>query len=472
MTRNQRLYVELVLAAALAIAGVSARVVLVRRNWVCAGSDSYGYLKIADEWRNHGRFAFGPEPQALEWYRRPLYPLFLVAAQGRAATHLNDGPGWKRIELWQIALELLLLWPLVYASVRRLAGPAGALGALALATLFPPAAVLPLAVLTESLAMLLAAVAVAPLLWADSRRKYAPWCLAGAGAALSALLRPDGICWVAAVVPLVLWLKIDRRERLRGLFAYALVFGVIFLPWPIRNVVRFQRAHLADGMIDRFGADVPNYRGFWDWMRSWSYDERAAGFPASCFYDSLCDATVGLYARAGAFEAPATTSDAERATVEGLLAERTHEGVTAAGSEAFAMLARARRDAHPFRVLVELPIRRAIRAWWASPNELVQNHMAWPSALDGTIPHFRACARALFVATLAAIAILLLVARYRLAALVLAVPLVVRSAALGWTGFSLPRYVAPGYPLCFILIGIAIVVAATRLPELLRRPRR
>jgi hypothetical protein len=48
----------------------------------------------------------------------------------------------------------------------------------------------------------------------------------------------------------------------------------------------------------------------------------------------------------------------------------------------------------------------------------------------------------------------------------------VRSLILGWTGFSLPRYVAPGYPLCFMLIAIAAYVVATRASSLLVAARR
>jgi hypothetical protein len=54
----------------------------------------------------------------------------------------------------------------------------------------------------------------------------------------------------------------------------------------------------------------------------------------------------------------------------------------------------------------------------------------------------------------------------------IALPLLVRSLILGWTGFSLPRYVAPGYPLCFMLIAIAAYVVATRASSLLVAARR
>ena len=45
--------------------------------WQFAGSDSYGYLKLAAELKRDGRLALGPPPEPLQYYRRPLYPVFL-----------------------------------------------------------------------------------------------------------------------------------------------------------------------------------------------------------------------------------------------------------------------------------------------------------------------------------------------------------------------------------------------------------
>jgi hypothetical protein len=59
--------------------------------------------------------------------------------------------------------------------------------------------------------------------------------------------------------------------------------------------------------------------------------------------------------------------------------------------------------------------------------------------------------------------LLLLDERLRLFALALGLPLVARTAALGWTAFSLPRYVAPGYPLCFMLCGLGTVALTRRI---------
>ncbi len=449
---------------------MAARVAIVRTGWLYAGGDSYGYVSIADEWRLRRRLAFGPPPQELQWYRRPLYPWFVSAVKGAAPANVSGGAGWRRIQIGQLAIEGLLLWPLLYLTARRRAGPLAALIALALAALFPPALLYPLAALTESIAMSLALLAVVPLVWLEASESYAPWCIAAIGLALSALLRPDGVLWAVAILPVVMLGKTSRRMKLRGVAAYSLLFALVFLPWPLRNLAHFGKPHVSDGMIDRFGVDIPEYRGYWDWMRTWSRDEKAAAYPSSCFYDSFCETTAGLFEELSAFAAPATDADLERAKVEDILARRKRFGVSAAISADFEELAQARLRAHPWRVLVWLPLRRAMRAWWAAPDELAQHSERWPASLQRIVPHFRKFGRALYLASLAALLVLLWTPAYRFTGLVLVVPLIFRSLILGWTAFSLPRYVAPGYPLCYLLIGIGIAVLARRVRGLAVKP--
>jgi 4-amino-4-deoxy-L-arabinose transferase-like glycosyltransferase len=467
---RRRVLLEALLVVLLAGGGIAARAEIMATGWVYVGGDSYGYVKLADEWRAHGRLAFGPAPLPEQWYRRPLYPLFVRFAKRDAPAMVNGGLGWKRIQRWQLAIELILLWPLLYAAVRRRAGPAAALIALALAAFFPPAALYPLAALTEAMAMALALLAVAPLLERAADDALWPWCLAGAGLGLSALLRPDGVLWAIAVVPILMLGTASRRMKLRGLLAYSVVFAVLFLPWPIRNLIEFGHAHLTDGMVDRFGTDIPEYRGYWNWMRTWSRDERAAAYPSSCFYDPICVTKVDLFEGLGALTAPATNADLERVHVAGILERRQRLGLSKAVSDEFEQLAEARLRAHPFRVLVWLPLRRAMRAWWAPPDELAQNSEMWPRFARATVPHFKGCARALYIVTLISIFVLLLTPAYRMTGLILATPLVFRSLILGWTAFSLPRYISPGYPLCFALIGIGIVISAGRVRALFVKP--
>jgi hypothetical protein len=433
--------------------GLWLRLSLLHNHWVFAGSDSFGYIDIGDEWKAHGRFAFGPAPSPLEWYRRPLYPIFISIVKGGEVIKRDWGAGWARVVLSQILCEALLLWPMVYFAARRIGGGVAGVVALALVTSFIPSMLFTEAVLTESLAMSFAALAVFPLLW-HSRRTTIAWIVAAIGAALSALLRPDGVLWVAAAVP-CLFGKVPRgANKGRAIVSYLILFVAIFGAWPVRNIKAFNDAHLTDGMIDRLGNDIPNYRGFWSWMRTWSDRPDAAGFPASCFYDRTCPGvTAELYSGLGAFDAPATTSVAERAVVSDALAERARYGITPRVSALFSDLANDRARAHPFRVYVQLPVLRAIRAWRAPQTELQRNVAAWPSLAKSLVPDFPQLSLLLFWVTLAAAVALLCLAETRQHALILIAGLVARSAALGWTGFCLARYVVPGYPMCFVLVG-------------------
>jgi hypothetical protein len=429
-------------------------------HWAFAGSDSYRYLELGHELVRSGRFALAPPPQPLEWYRRPLYPLFAVLAAGGAPATMSGGDGWRRIELAQCVLDLLGTGLLVFFAARRISGRLGGLVALALAMFYPPSVLYVAAALTESLSMLLTIAAVAPLFWADTRPRVA-FVLGGIGVALAALLRPDGPILAIAMLPalagVVGW---RRRAELAGwaLGAFLLVFGF----WPARNLVQFGKLHLSDGMVDRLGHDVPNYLGFWRWIQTWAPDSRAAGYPQSCFYDSHCPATLELYDREEAFEAPGTSVAEERARVRELLQLRQKEGISPRVSDGFMALARARRQRHPWRVTIGLPASRAWALWTSPQDELLQNPNWWPwrQLAPHVIPHFRMLAKRLFWATVVALGLLLALRRTRRAALTLALPLVARTAVLAWTAFSLPRYLACAMPLTFVAIGAGTAVLA------------
>ena len=431
-------------------------------HWVFAGSDSYQYLQLADELRHDRRLALGPRPEPLQWYRRPLYPLFIAVVRGDARADESGGEGWRRIQIGQIVVELLVMWPLVFLVARKLGGPVAGLIALALATLYPPSVPFSVAALTESLSMTLAIASIAPLLL--GRRRPRLWYCVGAGCVgLAGLLRPDGLLLGTAWMPAILVIR-GWRERLRVVALSALVFSIVFGAWPIRNIAQFGRPHLTDGMIDRLGRDVPPYRGFWAWMQTWATDERAAGHPVSCFFDLGCDATPELFAELGSFDAAGTTSASERAEVAQLLRVRKTEGFCEPLSRGFAELARRRRAAHPGRVLFILPLRRAVSAWWAPQNELVVEFPPWPSMSRRWVPKLGALTRAFAIAVVIAGALLLLMRTTRWLGAILVVPVVARTAVLGWTAFALPRYVVPLYPLCYVMIAIAVILVA-RLPS-------
>jgi hypothetical protein len=231
----------------------------------------------------------------------------------------------------------------------------------------------------------------------------------------------------------------------------------VFAAWPARNVARFGRMHLADGMVDRYGNDVPHYAGFWRWLQTWARDGRPAEYPQSCFYNRKCAPTVDLFDEHGAFVAPGTNVDLERGRVEELLALRERDGISKPVSDGFMALARRRGATHPWRVYVALPLRRAWRMWTAPQSELLENEdwRPWRSLTERLLPHFRLLSLLLLVATVVSGLALLAARSTRIAGGVLITPIVARTAVLAWTAFSLPRYLVGVYPLCFVLIGSA-----------------
>ncbi len=453
--------VEVAIIALLLLVGVAVRM-RVAKGWVYAGSDSYAYLKLGEEWLGNGRFALGPA-EPLEWYRRPLYPLFLYAARHGARADVSGGDGWTRIEHAQIAVDVLVSGLLVLLIARRLGGRVGGIVALALAMLYPPTVLFSCAVLTEPLMAALTMTTLACLiLGRDRPRLWFP--VAAIFVALAAYLRPDGPLIGLAFIPALFY--VDGWKRRGALAAISLsIFAVLFAPWPIRNVVHFGEPHLADGMVDRFGHDVPHYAGFWRWLQTWARDDRPAGYPQSCFYNVKCAPTLELFEEQGAFVAPATNDEYERGKVDALLGLRLREGVTKRVSDGLMALARRRRATHPWRVLVDLPLRRAWSMWSAPQGEVLDNPdwRPWPSVSNRLVPHLRRLSLLLLAGVIAGALILLLHRRTRVAAAILVVTVLARTIVLAWSAFCLPRNLIPIYPVCFVLIGAAMGVISQKL---------
>jgi len=457
------------------LAGGAALRMRVADHWVFAGSDSYSYLRIGDEWLEHGRFALGPN-EPLEWYRRPLYPLFVHAVRHgvqRLAANGDPGwPGWIRIERTQIALDVLGVGLLVLLLARRLGGPVAGIVALALAMLYPPMVLYACAALTEPLMALLTTATLACLiLGSDRPRVWFP--VAAALVALAAYLRPDGPLNGLAFVPALF--AIDGWRRRGALAALSLaVFVALFAPWPIRNTVRFARPHLADGMVDRKGHDVPHYVGYWRWMQTWARDERPAGQPQSCFYDTRCLPSMMVLEDEGAFAATAGDGEVERGKVLELLALREREGVTRAVSDGFLALARRRRAAHPWRVLLGLPLQRAWHMWSAPQLEPLANPgwLPWPIMSTRLAPWLGTLSLLLLGGIVVAGGVLLAQRRTRIAAAILVTVIVARTVVLAWSAFCLPRYLIPIYPACFVLLGVAVGLGAAKLRRRMAAMRR
>jgi 4-amino-4-deoxy-L-arabinose transferase-like glycosyltransferase len=450
---------EAALVIALLAGGLALRLIATRNNHVFAGSDSYGYVHLAEELRAHGRYALGPEPQPLYFARPPLYPLFIAAVKGDARAEMSGGDGWGRITHAQSLLDVLV-GLLAFLLARRLAGPiAGAL-ALALAMAMPFGVLAADAALTECLATALATAAIAPLLLLRERPKIA-FAVCGALIGLSTLVRPDGLLLVFALVPALLLLDGNRQRAIAAALALA-GFAVAFAPWPARNLARFGKAWAFGCRADRYQHPIFNWEGPHHWLASYGRDWETFNWGASCVLDPGCPVSLDRVERDGGIDGPE-----DRAALTALLARRAKEGLSPAVSRGFDELAAAHRRAHPLRVLVWLPLRRAVLMWSDAYDEVLQNPPPLYGAIRGLNPPLMI---GNFVLLLLAGAWLSSRKELRLQAWVLLAAIVVRTAVLAITFYPMPRYIRQVMPLSYV-IGAAGSVEFARWLVARRRAR-
>jgi 4-amino-4-deoxy-L-arabinose transferase-like glycosyltransferase len=442
------------LAAAVLIAAGAWLRLRIGYHWLFAGSDSYGYLKLADQLWQHARFALSPaDPPHLG--RMPLYPMFLAVVKRDHVAEMSGGDGWFLITNAQIYFELLTL-PLVYLMARKLAGPIAAICALALAALVPFTPLYTSAVLTESLATSFTTITLAVLVLGQ-RRPMITFPAAGALIALSTLLRPDGILLAVAVLPAAWAVAADRKRRLTLIGASLLAFSVVFSPWVIRNLSAFGKPAVFGGRVDRFTRPMPDYHGWWRWITSWGRDESPQTFLSTCFYNPPCTIAPQMLPME-AFD----TGD-ERATVDKLIGLRTLGGHNAQVSEGFETLGAARQWHHPLRSFIFLPLSRAWHMWISRYDEILQHPTLWPPIRAFGRQTFLPMTFVFSFALMFASAFLVWERRTRFWALVLALPILVRTVVLCFNNYSMPRYTVETWPIAFVLIAWAGVEVTRRL---------
>lgn len=450
-----RRLLEVALVALLLWCGLALRA-RIGEGFVFAGSDSYGYNKLADELRQHGRYALGPEPEPLSWVRPPLYPLYVALVKGDARAEMSGGEGWQRIKRANTWLEVLGTGLLLYLAARRMAGPVAGLLALALLMLLPFNAVATPAALTETLATSLTTALGTVLVYLahDRERRHPGWfAVAGGVLALGVLTRPDALLLAPAFLVPVLGLSGLRRRGLAIALAAA-GFLLVFSPWPVRNLLRFGEAHPIGGRIDRFSRPVVHYHGSWAWMRSFARDWQPMTALTTCMYERGCSPPLWIFDGEGAFD-----SRAEREEVARLLELRRREGHSAAVSAGFQRLADARRRAHPLRTELRLPASRFLAMWIADHDELVPDHA--PAAKYRA--WFMPISRAVFYATLLGALACCLLRSTRAAGLAVSLAVFGRTAILAYTFYSMPRYLLEVLPLSYCLIAAGLVATLAAL---------
>jgi 4-amino-4-deoxy-L-arabinose transferase-like glycosyltransferase len=450
MIRNALTRRELIAVGALLLAGLAVRMAVRHDGYVFAGGDSYGYVALADQLHDDGRYALAPPPAPLYWARPPLYPLFVALVKSGARAEPSGGDGWRRITLAQVWLDVLVTGLCVWAIGRRLAGRRAGLIALGLVMFSPFTIAQTSTALTETVATALSTAALTALLLLERRRIGA--LVAGALIGLAALVRPDGLLLTLAL-PAAWLLERSWRER-AILAALSLVgFSVAFAPWPIRNQVRFANPHPFGARVGHNSTPIEHFAGEQHFLASFgkSWHEFDAG--TSCVLDGICG-PIPLDFLPGA-----AATEEEHDEVHALSARRMREGLTPAVSDAFEAAARARARAHPIRVFVALPLARAASMWLSGYDEVLKKPPLprLRRYYEPTLPVIAFClALAIVVGSIALAAF----GRTRARSLVLISAIVGRTAVLSLLFYCMPRYVREVQPIGYALAAAGLVELA------------
>jgi hypothetical protein len=458
--RMSRRWIEIAVVAALLVCGAWLRFAIAR-DYVFAGSDSYGYLKLADEWRTHGRYALSPAGP-LYFARTPLYPAFLMLVKGAARAEMSGGEGWGKIVRAQALLDLVVTGLLVWWMARRLAGRAAGAIALGLAMLVPFSLIPVGAVLTECVAMALTTAAVAPLvlLRAGVLKQDSPqgersfgrprlaFSLSGAAIGLCTLLRPDGLLAVLAIPPALLALD-GNRQRLACAGLALTAFLLTFAPWPIRNQVRFGRPWAFGTRVDRRQEPILHWQGAHHFMQSYGRDWHAFNEGTKCMFERGC--SLGELLSEGAVDTP----DGRARLIE-LLARQRREGLTPAVDSEYEALARDNFRRHPIRDTIVYPAWRALLMWGDSYDEIFQKPPL-PSLYNATEKLLPAIMILLVLGLAAGAAGMLLEPRLRPDAWILLGAIVGRTAVLAYTFYPMTRYIREVMPIGYVVTGCGLV---------------
>jgi 4-amino-4-deoxy-L-arabinose transferase-like glycosyltransferase len=337
--------------------------------------DSQVYADIANNWLRHGVYGLTEFGQIVPTYTRmPGYPAFLAVMF--AAFGLDN---FRVVIAAQILLDLATC-VVVADLARRVTGSTrAAQAAFALAALCPFLANYSATVLTETLSVFAAAVAldfaVAGLArWevgSTGWQAVAPWAGCGAFTAAAILLRPDGGLLLIGM-GLYLTVRIVRERSWRKISAL-LVLGFVSLaplaPWAVRNL---HTMHRFRPLAPRYANDPEDFvpAGFNRWVATWIADYVST----EEIYWQVPGAPLDLTK----LPARAFDSTAQRDTTAALIdAYNQDHDLTPALDAEFAALAEQRVRAAPRRYYVTLPALRIASMWLRPRTEMLSSDARW-----------------------------------------------------------------------------------------------
>lgn len=215
-------------AALITLAALAVRGGVATMRFDALADDPDHYRQLAENWVKHGVLGQGELPTA---YRPPLYPALLAALLQCGAT------GQGAIAVLHVVLGVGGALA-TYCAGRLLGLGRLSVAAALLVACDPILLEQSTRVMTETLATLLTAIALASLAWTTNDNASAGFrgaIVAGMTLGLAILCRPTFVAWAALALPAIVWLA---RPRWRGaapaLAAFAVIVVVVF-PWAIRN---------------------------------------------------------------------------------------------------------------------------------------------------------------------------------------------------------------------------------------------
>ncbi|HWA95556.1 MAG TPA: hypothetical protein VG844_13220 [Terracidiphilus sp.] len=337
-----------------------------------ANGDTLIYGDIARNLLVHGSYALSGQDGALHstLIRLPGYPLFLVVC-----FFLFGAGNYAAAAFIQILLDLTACL-LIGDTARRLAPSrlrhVTTHTALWLATLCPFTAAYAAMPLTEGPTFFSIVVALwAAVCFLEEPRWRFALCLTFA-LLWAALLRPDGVLLVFALVPVLLW---NLRGKLtigvlRIVAVCALLALAPFAAWTWRNLKTF---HVFQPLVPKSATDPgePVHMGWESWVKTWSLDFATT---YSIYWEVPGDKLdIGLlpsraFDSSAQYQRTQTLADAYNAN--GFSLDETLDA-------GFAELAANRITAHPLRYYLLLPLGRVVDMWFRPRVDNLNIDLDW-----------------------------------------------------------------------------------------------
>jgi hypothetical protein len=354
--------------AAALLAGAALRGAFLYAHPAPAG-DALAYGDLAGNMLAHHVFGYTEDVLLPTLVRVPGYPAFLALCFS-----LFGSANYVAAICIQAALDLFFSCWLLGTLARRLMGSRAGMATLWLAALCPFTANYCAVALTESLSVFCVIAALFSLeRWITTRRTAWAWPL-GLALSFAVLLRPDQLLLAVAVIPVMLWATLRRRDQSapRRWLPSGIVILVVALPlllWGVRNWRVF---HVVQPLAPRYANDPgePVPFGFQRWYRSWAV-EFISNVDVYWPYDGREIALDKLPSRA--FDTPA-----QRAETAAVFAQYNQEDdPSPAIDDALGRIAAQRIEAHPLRYYVILPVAREANMWLRPRTELMHLPLDW-----------------------------------------------------------------------------------------------